>query len=216
MTDETPPGDADETKGKAKAAPKLLPRDWLEIVQMARAGVPVSTIADKFHVKRASVYAGLKKRRVVIGGLTPSSAEIEDSTERQELIKRIRETKDLDYRYTEFIQKTSVNLLMQAKKEDRPLSTTLDDQKALDIALKIIKNGTQNKWMILGLDRDNEDTDKELPELPIREMSQDEIVATRDQQLLDDAEMEDLEASLAAGDELGDLEDGELDEDEAT
>lgn len=196
-----------------RATRKLMPRDWLEIVQMARAGVPVATIAETFKVTKVSIYAGLKKRRVIIGVYTPSATQVEESSQRQEIVKRIRETKDADYRYTEFLQRQSIKLLMDAQKEGRPLATTLDDMKTLKAAMDVVRSGTDNKWRILGLDKENEDTDKELPELPIREMTDAEIIAERDKQLLDDAELEDLEEALVDGD-AGDESDEDGDEED--
>lgn len=207
---------APKRKRRKTVAPtthKLMPRDWLEIVQMARSGVPVATIAETFQVAKASIYAGLKKRRVIIGVYTPSATQIEESSQRQEIIKRIRETKDADYRYTEFLQRQSIKLLMDAQREGRPLATTLDDLKSLKTAMEVVRGGTDNKWRILGLDKENEDTDKELPELPIREMTDAEIIAERDKQLLDDADLEAVEEALVEDGEDDDPEDEDEDDD---
>lgn len=215
MTDE-PDEDENETPSMAVApsprAKRLLPKQWLEVVQMARSGVPVAVIADSFKVQKSTIYRGLKERHVVIGAYTTPSAQFEESKERLKLIERVRETKENDYRYTEFLQRRSIKLLMDAERDGVKASTTLEDMRALKTAMEIVRAGTDNKWRILGLDKDHEDVDRELPELPIREMSQIEIDAERDKQLMDDADLEDLEAELAAG-EGGESENDE-DEDE--
>jgi hypothetical protein len=199
MTDNAP-SEAETTEPKASRPERtrppgrrLLPRDWLEIVQMARAGVPVATIAKTFKVGQSTVYQGLKKRRVTIGAYSMPAAEYEESQERKELLKRIRETKENDYKYTEFVQRRSVKLLMDAERDGRAPGSTMDDMRALKAAMEVIRAGTENKWRILGLDKENADADKELPELPIREMTEAEIIAERDKQLLDDASIDDLD-----------------------
>jgi hypothetical protein len=81
--------------------------------------------------------------------------------------------------------------------------------------MEVVRSGTDNKWRILGLDKDNADVDKELTELPIREMSEAEIIAERDKQLLDDTTLEELELIQ---DEEGDEDEDETgsdDDDEA-
>jgi predicted DNA-binding protein YlxM (UPF0122 family) len=193
MTDEA---ETEEKPKRPRGRPsgrRLLARDWLEIVQMARSGVPVNNIAKSFKVAVSTVYVGLKKRRVTIGAYTTPAAEFEESQERKELLKRVRETKENDYKYTEFIQRRSIKLLMDAEKDGRAPGTAIDDLKALKAAMDVVRAGTDNKWRILGLDKDNADVDKELTELPIREMTEAEIVAERDKQLLDDTTLEGLE-----------------------
>lgn len=224
MSDETPESDDEDSdpkpkaKGKAKAKKKLLPRHWLEIVNMARSGVPVATIASTFKVSIHAIYGGLKKRGVVIGAYANSSREFDEGKQRRELIERVRDTKDKDYRYTEFIQRQSIKLLMDAQKEGRSIATVGEDIKALKAAMDVIRIGTDNKWRILGLDKENEDADKELPELPIRDMTPAEIEAERDKQLMDDATLEELEAAAQANaeddDDEGDDGDDEDDDDE--
>jgi IS30 family transposase len=125
MTDEAENDAPAKPKTKAKSSGRstgwrLLAHEWLEIVQMARSGVPAATIAKHFNVTTSTIYVGLRKRRVAIGAYSTPSAEFEESQERKELLKRVRETKENDYKYTEFIQRRSVKLLMDAEKDGRP------------------------------------------------------------------------------------------------
>jgi hypothetical protein len=208
MTDET----ETPSEPKAKHGKRLLSSDWLEICEMARAGVPVAKIAFAHKVSAQIIYRGLKKRRVILGSGVATAAKVEDDKERAELIARIKKTRDADYRYTEYLVERGLRIQMQAQKDGLSPRVTYDDIKALKLTMDLVRAGTDNKWRILGLDKENEDADKELPELPIREMTEEEITSQRDRQLLDDAELEALEESLAAGggeDDLDSIIEGE-------
>jgi DNA invertase Pin-like site-specific DNA recombinase len=196
----------------ARPMRKLFPKEWLEIVGMAKSGVPVEKIAKSFGVQPSTIYKGLKRRNITIGAYTPSAAEVHESAERRELIARIKETKDKDYRFTEFLQRQVVTLIAEQQKEKRPFAAVIDDVKALKLALDAVRSGTDNKWKILGLDKENDDADKELPELPLRELTEDEIAAIRDRQIMEDGG-EALEA--LDGEDEGEIveESGEPDED---
>lgn len=165
---------------------KMAAVHWLEVISLARAGVPVAKIAKSFKVKVSTIYRGLKKRGINIAGYQPIAAAVKESAERTALVERIKATKDKDYRYIEFLQQLVMTTVGDAKRAHAPMASIADNVKALKLAIDAVGNGTKVKWVILGLDRENENADLELPELPVREMTNDEVAVMRDKQILDD------------------------------
>jgi predicted DNA-binding protein YlxM (UPF0122 family) len=210
--DPAPASTAPVRKGVSPVSRHIYGREWIEICNMAREGVSVAKIAKSYKVAPSSIYRGLKKRGVVIGAYTKTSEELEGDKTRQELIERARKTRDEDFRYTDHIQKQAMKVQLDAAKAGRTYSTVEKDLKALKLAMEIIRLGTDNKFRLLGLDKENEHADQALPELPIRVMTQDEVEAIRDRQAMEDG-VEESELEEGEFDEDGDVIEGEDEED---
>jgi len=161
---------------------KLFPKEWLEIVNLAQSGVKVADVAKTYSVDDSVIYRGLKKRGVNVTAVASRLAMEEADKHKAELLRKIRETKDKDYRFTEFLQQQIISTIVDAQKKAIGIGTRLDDIKALKIAMDGVKNGTENKWRILGLDRENADSDAALPELPIRDLTDEEVNVMRNRQ----------------------------------
>jgi IS30 family transposase len=180
---------------------KLFPKDWLQIVSLAEDGVKIREIAETYGVEVSAIYRGLRKRRVNLTAIALKAEQEESQKNHQETLKRIRDTKDRDYRMTEFLQTQVIKVVSDAQKAGRPVGSELDSVKALKIAMDAIKGGTANKWVLLGLDKAQEDPDAHLPELPIMELSPAEEKAMRDRQNLEDGLL-DEESAQALLDEI--------------
>lgn len=187
--------DTPETSS-AKPFKRLLEREWLEIVSLAKEGLSPTKIAKIYDVHHTVIYRGLKKRGVRVGSMLAEASEEELDRAREETVKRIKETKDRDYRYTEALQQKLMKIVVSAG--DNP-AKVLDDVKALKIALDGLKSGTNNKWRLLGLDRENEHADAVLPELPIREMTPHEVDSIRNQQKLEDGDLSQEDMRILKG-----------------
>lgn len=192
--------------GRAK---KLQPRDWLEIVNLAETGVKIRKISEIYGVQQSLIYKGLHKRKVNIVSIGHRVAAEEMEKTKVALLEKIRETKDNDYKFTEFLQKQIIASVVKAQKGSVSISTEMDNIKTLKIALDGMRVGTANKWLILGLNNENEKADAALPDLPIRPLTDNEIDGMREKQesddglLMDDseAELDEISASLDAEDD---------------
>jgi len=173
--------------------PRLSGAQWVEVVSMARAGVPVGKVAKIFKCKPSTIYRGLRKRGVNLAAYQAVVHEVQESAERRELIERVKKTKDGDYKLIDQVQKIIAHKVAEAQTGRSTYAEIADPVKTLKIAIDAIGNGTKIKWMILGLDKMNENVDLELPELPIREMSPDEVAALRDRQILEDENLNNVE-----------------------
>lgn len=194
-------------KPKTPFAKRLTHRQRLEIINLAKEGIPVKRIAEIHGVQQATIYRLLKEKGVKIGLYTEKAAEVAKSEARAELVEQIKQTKDFAFKSNAWIKRRMMTELLNAEKEGKPISVKQDNLKTLKLAMDILRAGTDNDWMVLGLDKENEHADQELPELPIREMSNSEIEAIRDKQIL-----EDLEMGISPDEEIP--EDEEDDEDE--
>jgi IS30 family transposase len=181
---------------------KLSVNQWLEIVNLAEEGTAVAKIARMFSVSISVIYSGLKKRGVVIGGAAKSASAEAASRDLEILITRVKTTKDKYYTFNNALVEMMMRRVIEANKDNK-MAGMLDELKSFKLALSSIKDGTSNAWRILGLDKDNSDADKELPELPIRELTENEVQAIRDRQSLDD----DLEGLESLPEEIDDIDD---------
>ena len=179
---------------------------WLELSSLAAEGWSVSRLARHFRVHTSVVYRGLKKRGITIGSASVNANAENQKRQREELVRKIRETKDNDYKYTEFLQKKVMKIIVDAEAASRPISVVMDDVKTLKVAMEVIRGGTENKWRILGLDKVAGEDGKEPEELPIREMTDMEVEALRDRQAMEDGVWDSVEGEGAEGDEETNLE----------
>ena len=200
MSEESPsPSSASPMAAAARSTrDRLNTKDWLEIVSLARDGIAVRKIAKEYKVKPSSIYRGLKRRGVVIGsGLTSAATEV-DAKLREQRIGQIREAKEQNLAFTKAIKLRTIKLVNDADKSAAAAGTTgagtyaaiAEDLQALAQAMKIIRGATDNEWKVLGLDRADADTELELPELPIRELTDVEVEHIRDKQILEDDEFD--------------------------
>lgn len=203
----------DAEEAKPVGLPKPLPRkrgrkkgdkhgritsaDWMEIYQQVRNGVSVAAIAKAYSCQKSTIYRKLKGARIKPGVAKSSAEAAAAEAEREALIGKIRETKDNDYKFTSFLQRKVMHIVTEAEKAHKPMGAVMDDIKAVKAAIEAINAGTNNKWRILGLDKENSQADLVLPELPIRELTPAEMIIMRDRQALedlDDAALERLDA----------------------
>lgn len=168
---------------------RLTNRQRLEIISLAKEGIPVKKIAEIHGVMDSTIYRLLKDRGVKIGLYTEKAAEDEKAKNRAELVEKIRKSKDFAYKSVDWIQRQVMMEMIEAQKAKEPVSRRQDNIKTLKIAMETMRLGTDNIWKVLGLDKDNEQADVELPELPVREMSKEEVEAIRDKQTLEDMEL---------------------------
>jgi predicted DNA-binding protein YlxM (UPF0122 family) len=186
---------------------KLRPRDWLEICNLASSGVKVPEIAATYGMDTSVIYKGLKKRHVNVSAIAAEMAMRDNERQRNEMIAKIREAKDRSLQYNDYLEKRIMSELVNAQKAGLATSTTLDGIKALKLAMDAIAKGRENKWAILGLDKENDQADAALPDLPIRVLTEEETNAMRERQDIEDGVLsdEDLDAAMADLDEEGDV-----------
>ncbi|WKZ86332.1 hypothetical protein N5B55_05100 [Ralstonia pickettii] len=174
------------TAPKSKYA-RLTPKQWAEAEALWESGeVTLDDLAARFgknrsvfsnHFAKTGITKGSKseanKRRVAE---EVAKAAISDSTV---LAARIKETKEEHYKMATALAKLTWNEILQAKNDARPFSTAMNNLKALDNAMTVLKKAREERYAVLGLDRDDAVDENGLPELVISELTAEQVEALR-------------------------------------
>lgn len=115
------------------------------------------------------------------------------------LAKRIKDTKEDHYRYVTGVSLLAWNVIVKAQRESRVPGTFAADMKALEMAMRVFKMSREEKYALLGINAEDDNDDKPLPDLVVQELSSDDIQRLHEQSLMADDE-------LGLNEELGDEE----------
>lgn len=175
---------------------RLTPLEWAKAESMYESGeYTLEDIANEFNIHEATVQRHMRKRGIEKGIRAEKikkvvEAEIEDKAkeEAELLSRRIQETKEEHYRLNSAIDKRIAREIITVEQQGLSIATAGAAFKALKIAAEAIKITRENRYAILGLNDQDNDTD-ELPTLIVREMLDEEIAEIRDAQQRDAIEM---------------------------
>jgi hypothetical protein len=156
---------------------------------------------DKEGVKKGSKSAETTKRvtDAVEAGLTDNAAET---------AKRIRDTKEEHYRMSSTLAKLTWKIIADAQTKGEAIGTKLNDMKALQMASNVLKTVREERYAVLGLNEKVHDDDTPLPDLVIRELTEEQIKIMQQTPEGDpdgDLDMEMPEMGFVGADEEGDL-----------
>lgn len=137
---------------------------------------------------------GLKKSRyaeeVEKSALTKAKTMAEQ--EATLVASRIRETKEEHYKLSMGIAKLTWSEIAVCKQNGKPFSSIAGNLKALELAAKTLAITRNERWTVLGLDKDTKNTDS-LPELVLTELTAEQIEQIRNYQEEDSLELPDEE-----------------------
>ena len=205
------------TTPAVKTPSRLTPRQWAEAEALWEAGeVTLDDLAAKFSRDRSAFVRYFKKHGITKGSKAAerkeevkeavAAAAIDEATV---LASRIRETKEDHYKMSSALAKLVWAEVLTAKKDSRPFAAIKDNLKALDNAMNVLMKARQERFAILGLDKDDYVDEDGLPELVISELTAAQIEELRNR------DEEGLEAGTAViPDELDEVTGDEEEEDE--
>ncbi len=145
-------------------------------------------LAKKFGISERTV-----TRHMTAKGIEKGSKAAEHRAEVEQEIKealiddakilatRIRETKEAHYKLSDNFMKLAWEEILKAKKDNIPYSTAMNNLKALNESFSIIKKVREEKWAVLGLDKDDISGD-DVPTLVIEELTAEEIEALQERE----------------------------------
>lgn len=187
------------TKATPKPATRLTPKQWAEAEALWESGeVTLDDLAAKFskhksnfsrHFDKNGIKRGAKAeehKKKIAEAVTAAGIDEASVT-----AARIKETKEEHYKMSMGLAKLVWQEVLTAKTAGNPLATATANLKALDIAATALAKLRNERWEILGLNREDYVDGDVLPELVISELTADEI------QKLQDRDVEDL--GLAVG-----------------
>ncbi|WP_186296784.1 hypothetical protein [Cupriavidus campinensis] len=193
------------TKSDASApAPKkgtrMTPKQWAEAEALWEAGdVTLDELARRFSKDKSILSRHFKNHGIVKGAAKEEhKRKVAEEVTRQAqeeaavLAARIRMTKEEHYKMAEALAKLTWKEVLEVNKTGRPMSTALNNLKALDSAMTVLKKAREERYAVLGLDRTDFVDDSALPELVISELTNEQIEAMRDRQEDDDTSLPEL------------------------
>lgn len=165
---------------------QLTPRQWREIELLWAAGeVTLRQLSARYGKTKDTFAAHFKKKGIKKGERAQELARAAEEVAKEQaqsqakiIADRIAETKEEHYRMAEAIAKLTFREVLACKKENRPYRTILQDLKSLQVASETIKRAREERWVTLGLDKEQIDEDS-LPELVVSAMTPEQVEALR-------------------------------------
>lgn len=219
MTEPTTPTPAVKTPTKRKAKQLISAERWNEVEQAWTHGkfATIGDLAAHFSLPKEKVFErmknrGLKKGEALIAYNRAMQQELDKKAKQEArlLAERIHETREMHYKAATGITGLVWKQLTDAQKGGVPFSTIRGNLQALESAMKVLKAAREERFAVLGLDRNVEPEDEDIPELLVNELTPDQIDELRARDTaLEDSEEEVVDLSG----ELPTLDDDEPEED---
>lgn len=171
-----------DSEPEAKRETRLSSADWERIKLLWEFGThTLADLSKEFGVRGDGIHKRLKKDGIQKGSrahLAPINAAENDEIAKQaaESMRRIVETRNDHYRYAEVLARMTMAEVIDAKNKSQAISMKDANLAALNKAAKTLEVLRKERWVLLGLDREDGDPE-DMDELMISELSQDQIEA---------------------------------------
>lgn len=157
----------------------MKPKEWAEAEMLWETGnITLKELAERFgrveetfsrYFARKGIKKGSKQAQHSEKVKEEVSKNIVDDA--VVLATRIRETKEEHYKLSSSLVKLAFNEIRQAKADGQPYESKLNNLRALNTCMGIVKQGREERWAVLGLNDPDSINEAELPELLISEMT---------------------------------------------
>ena len=153
---------------------RLTPKEWAEATALWESGeVTSKDLSDKFGVSRETFLRRFKKDGIEKGVRAHEHAdavreELSKSLSPDQVLtaQRAKETKEQHYNWSAALARMAMNEIAVAARDKVPVASKLPNLKAIEKAAAILEKARNERWIVLGLDK-NDDFDDEMPELAI-------------------------------------------------
>lgn len=206
MTNETDTEIEDDAESSSENKPRfkrLSPAEWAEIRTLWELGtVPsITVLAEQFGVTPSAISQHFKKNDVRKGSKSHLVAkEVEDARKSKaaERAAQIDQVKKESIEWATFIGKATMQEVVEAKKQGQNVGDRMPNIKALRTAMATLREVRGERYHVLEID--DHVNEKELPDLTVRDLSDEEIEHMRnyDPEAL---EMGDISDDLNADDD---------------
>lgn len=185
MSDEFEDIESDLNDDKAGTPGKrLTPEEWESVKTKWELGsATLAQLSEEFGVRADTLQRRLKSAGVEKGiraGEVATAVKEEILNNAVVRTRQIEETKNDHYDYAVALAKMTMSVIVQARKDKRAIATTNNDLSALSKAAKTLEVLRKERFVILGLDKDDGDPEDQ-PELMITVMDDEMIESIRDQ-----------------------------------
>ena len=187
--------EAELDEAKPAKQKRLTPAEWEQVKLLWEYGNhTLADLSKQFGIRPDTIQRRLKEDNVEKGARAHEAASsavnaVHDEMAKQaaENVKRIVETRNDHYRFAEVLARMTMGEIIAAKNAKQAFATKDANLAALNKAAKTLEVLRKERWVILGLDREDGDPE-DMDELMITELSQEQIDAMQ-------AEMRGLEYS---------------------
>lgn len=180
----------EETEPKKRKHIRLSPKQWAEAEALWESGeVTLADLIAKFGAHKSAFQKRFADRGIKKGAKSAEHAKkvaeevtkaaVDDATV---LAARIRETKEEHYKMAAGLAKLTWSEILAVKNAGSPMAVAMNNLKALDNAMNVLKKAREERYAVLGLDRDDHVDEDGLPELVISELTAEQIETLRAKQ----------------------------------
>lgn len=188
---------SEETEKKGRK--HLTPAEWAEaktLWELGKATLP--ELSERFGIRPETLSRKFAAEGIVKGA---KAKEVESAVKEEALdeativMRRIRETKEDHYTWSSVIAKLTMQTIVKAQSAGTAIAATGADLKALNNAMRILAKAREERWVVLGLDKESGDPE-ELPELMVSVLTPEQIEEiqrmTQENTPVIDEELEDI------------------------
>lgn len=196
---------------KKPRKPNLTQKEWTEAKTLWESGeVTYSDLAKKFDRHEQSFIRYFNRHGIKKGTKRAKHQKrVEEQVEKAALndaaiiAARIKETKEEHYKMASGLAKLTWAEVLKTKQDGVPVATALNNLKALDTAMTVLKKAREERYSVLGLDRPDAIDENDIPELVISELTAEQIASLRERNFNDVGEIEDVDVNaLEGGDDV--------------
>lgn len=187
------PASPEEAARPRRRYARLSAEEWAEArAAWMTGGVTAEELAQRYGCSLRAVQLHMAKHKAQKGSAIAARAAAVEARvlaealpDEDDLATRIRQTREGTYRDAMTIQQLVMQNVLLAQNPTTALSAVAA-LRALDLAATALGRTQRVRWLALGLDKAPPEP-TELPELPIRVLTDEEVAAIRAQQEQDDA-----------------------------
>lgn len=191
------PDQTDVSESQRTRAKNLRPHEKAEIIAIGRSKLAsAEEVAERFGIHRKTVYRYWKEARVgdkeMDAEMQRKAAEavvkevVNEAALRAQKVKESRESK---YKLGVFIQKLVQKTLVEAVTAKKDIGSLSNVMKTLQMAAIAAKHSSDEQFTALGVDPLKVDASDDLPELPIVELTDEQIREMQRRAMEKDAEI---------------------------
>lgn len=166
---------------------RMTPAEWGEAVALWESGeFTLQQISKKLSITKSHLSRKFKKEGVKKGDMfEETKAAVEEETKSVSaehallLAKRVTETKEEHYQWSVAIGKMAMQVVAKARNDGHAISTASEDLKALNHLINIEQKVRSERYACLGLDKEDFVDGDDLPDLPIQDLTGEEIEEIR-------------------------------------
>lgn len=187
---------ARKAEESTKPSGRLTPSQWREIELLWESGeVTLKDLSEKYGKRIDTFTTHFRKHKIKKGSRVEELRKIAEQMQREQartdasvISQRIRDTKEQHYKMADGISRLVFKEVLDVRKRGGQFREIQNDLKSLFLAMDTLKKCREERWAILGLDKDAID-EESLPELVMTTMTPEQAQALRQSQEEDEEEM---------------------------